>query len=345
MKSFLFLQKKVAPEMHELLLKRYELLKTVKHVQPVGRRVLSIALGMTERVLRAEVNDLKNLNLLIFTTAGMTLSPEGESIFGQLNDMMKFLSGTIELEQQLKAKFGLKDVIVVSGNSDKSELVKDDLGYAGALKLQEVFTKDAIIAMTGGSTLAKIADLMPNVPKVKYPKNLTFVPARGGFGMGTQLQANSICEKISQKTGGTSRELYLPEQLSEASFQSLLEEPSIAETVQILKSANIVVHGVGDALTMANKRKSSSEVIEKLKGSNAVGEVLGHYFNESGQVVYKIQKIGIQFEDLKNTNTVLTIAGGTSKAKAIAAFIKSIAIKPILITDEAAAIKLLKIKG
>ncbi|MDF2557583.1 MAG: hypothetical protein K0R71_1411 [Bacillales bacterium] len=344
MKSFLLLQKKVVPEMHELLLKRYELLKTIKHAQPVGRRNLSVALGMTERVLRAEVNDLKDLNLLIFTTAGMTLSPEGEALFDELTDMMKFLSGTMELEQQLKAKFGLKEVIVVSGNSDKSALVKDDLGYAGASKLQELFTKDAIIALTGGSTLAKLADVLPEEPKVKYPKNLTFVPARGGFGIGTRLQANTICEKISNKTNGTNRELYLPEQLSDSSLQSLMEEPSIAETVEILKSATIVVHGVGDAITMANKRKSPPEIIEKLKSSNAVGEVLGHYFDESGQIVFKIQTIGIQFEDLKNTDTVLTIAGGASKAKAIAAFIKSTPIKPILVTDESAAAKLLKIK-
>lgn len=345
MKSFLLLQKKIVPEMLDLLLKRYELLKTIKHVQPVGRRNLSMALGMTERVLRAEVNDLKDLNLLTFTTAGMTLSLEGEALFDQLADMMKFLTGTIELEQQLKAKFGLKDVIVVSGNSDKSALVKDDLGYAGAAKLQELFTKDAIIAITGGSTLAKVSDVMPDEPKVKYPKNLTFVPARGGFGLGTRLQATTICEKISQKTKGINRELYLPEQLSDASLQSLLDEPSIAETVKILKSASIVVHGVGDALTMAYKRKSPPEIIEKLKNSNAVGEVFGHYFDEMGQIVYKIQTIGIQFEDLKNTSTVLTIAGGSSKAKAIAAFIKSIPNKPVLVTDEAAATKLLKIKN
>lgn len=344
MKSFLLLQKKVVPEMNELLQKRYNLLKMIKHVQPVGRRNLSVAIGLTERVLRAEVNELKDLNLLTFTTAGMTLSPEGEALFDQLAEMMKFLSGTIELENQLKAKFGLKDVVVVSGNSDKSTFVKDDLGYAGASKLHELFSKDAVIAMTGGSTLAKLADVIPDDPKVKYPKNLTFVPARGGFGMGTHYQANSICEKISQKTNGSNRELYLPEQLSEASLQTLLEEPNIAETVQLLKSATIVVHGVGDAITMANKRKSSPEIIEKLKGLNAVGEVLGHYFDESGKIVFKIQTIGIQFDDLKNTNTVLTVAGGSSKAKAIAAFIKSTPIKPILVTDEAAATKLLKIK-
>ena len=345
MKSFLFLQKKVVPEMHGLLVKRYELLKAIKHIQPVGRRNLSMAFGMTERVLRAEVNDLKDLNLLNFTTAGMTLSPEGEAIYDHFTEMMKHLTGTIELERQVKMKFGLKDVVIISGNSDKSILVKDDLGFAGASKLQELLTKDAIIAMTGGSTLAKIADVMPNDPKIKYPKNITFVPARGGFGKGTQLQANTICEKMAHKTGGTNRELYLPEQLSDASLQSLMEEPQIKGTVQILKLSNIIVHGVGDATTMANRRKSSSEIMDKLKNANAVGEVLGHYFDESGKIVHKIQTIGIQLEDLKNIPTVLTIAGGATKAKAIGAFIKTTSVKPILVTDEAAATRLLKIKN
>ena len=104
----------------------------------------------------------------------------------------------------------------------------------------------------------------------------------------------------------------------------------------------MVLHGIGDAITMAERRKTSPEIIIKLKDSHAVGEAFGYYFNEHGEVVHKVQTIGLQLEDLANVTHVIAVAGGASKAKALRAYMKQAPTSTILITDEGAAKELLQ---
>ncbi len=56
---------------------------------------------------------------------------------------------------------------------------------------------------------------------------------------------------------------------------------------------------------------------------HAVGEAFGYYFNEEGEVVHKVPTIGLQLEDLSHIEHVIAVAGGSSKAKAIRAYMKS----------------------
>ena len=54
---------------------------------------------------------------------------------------------------------------------------------------------------------------------------------------------------MANKTGGNYRALYVPEQLSRETYNSLLQEPSIQEEVLTLISRpNCVVHSIGRAL-------------------------------------------------------------------------------------------------
>ena len=66
---------------------RMQILQYIRLMQPIGRRNLSASLGMTERVLRSEVQVLKEQNLVHVASSGMTLTEEGtafSSCFGRL---------------------------------------------------------------------------------------------------------------------------------------------------------------------------------------------------------------------------------------------------------------------
>lgn len=336
------LQKRIVPEMPNLLMKRYELLRAIKQSQPVGRKNLMSLLNKTERILRSEVGDLKELGLLVFTTSGMYLSKDGEEILEQLSDFVSVITGVTKLQDELKEKFSLEDVIVVYGDVDKSPLTKTDLCIAASKKIQGILKGNDIVSVAGGTTLQKVAQLMPDNVEVNYPKNLMFIPSRGGLGTKPSLQATTICELMAKKTSGINRPLYLPEQLSKESVDSLMLDPNIVQMLELMKSANVVIHSVGEALDMATNRESSVEVLEKLKNEKAVGETLGCYFDRNGKVVHRLQTIGIQFEDIDSNKKVVTIAGGSSKGEAVSAFLKVSKIKPILIIDEAVAINILK---
>jgi central glycolytic genes regulator len=338
MPSLIEAQKKLLPDLLEIMQKRYRILHSISLMQPVGRRVLSNSLGISERVLRSEVQFLKEQNLLTISSVGMSLTQEGSELLHTLEDVMREVLGLKGLEAKLKDKLHIEEVIVVAGDSDLSPWVKKEMGRACVTCMKERLTNGDIVAVTGGTTLAAVAEMMTPDPKQNH---ILFVPARGGLGEDVKNQANTICAKMAEKALGNYRLLHVPDHLSREAYESLIEEPSVKEVLELIKSCRMVVHGIGDAITMAERRKTSKEDMEKIKARHAVAEAFGYYFNEAGEVVHKVKTVGIQLEDLPRVEHVIAVAGGSSKAKAIQAYMKR-APHSILITDEGAAKALLR---
>ncbi|MEH7479513.1 sugar-binding domain-containing protein [Neobacillus drentensis] len=339
MQSLIDIQKRLLPDLLQVLQKRYSILRYIGFMQPVGRRSLAVSLGYTERVLRGEVDFLREQNLIYTNNVGMSLTPEGKNLLEDLEGFMRELKGIDVMELELKHKLGIKKVVIVPGDSDESPMVKGELGKASAICMKKLLSGKNIIAVTGGSTMAAIAErLSPELTQ----KELLFVPARGGVGEDVQNQANTICSIMSRNTQSKHRVFYVPDQVSTDIYESLIKEPDIHEVLKLIKSASMVLHGIGDAITMAERRKTNPEILSMLESSKAVGEAFGYYFNEQGEIVHKVLTIGLQLEDLVGIPNVIAVAGGNSKAKAIKAYLKQAPASTILITDEGAARKLLK---
>jgi central glycolytic genes regulator len=173
-------------------------------------------------------------------------------------------------------------------------------------------------------------------------KEILFVPARGGIGEDVQNQANTVSSIMSKNTHSKHRVFYVPDQVSPEIYESLLKEPDIHEVIQLIQSASMVLHGIGDAITMAKRRKTPPEEMNKIEGGKAVSEAFGYYFNEEGGIVHKALTIGLQLNDLARIPNVIAVAGGSSKAKAIKSYMKQAPSSTILITDEGSARMLLK---
>jgi central glycolytic genes regulator len=334
MQSIIDLQKRLLPDLLQVLHKRYSILRSIGYMQPVGRRSLAASLGLTERVLRSEVDFLKDQNLLTINNVGMSLTSEGKNLLEDLECLMRKLKGIDVMELELKHQLGIKKVVIVPGDSDLSPMVKSDLGKACANWMKNLLSGENIIAVTGGSTMAAVAEgLTPEYGQ----KELLFVPARGGIGEDVHNQANTICSIMAQNTLSKYRVFYVPDQVSTEIYESLIKDPGIHEILNLINSASIVLHGIGDAITMAKRRKTSPEVMELLKMDHAVGEAFGYYFNEAGDIVHKVTTIGMQLEDLKKIPNIIAVAGGASKAKAIKAYMKQAPAETVLITDEGVA--------
>lgn len=340
MHSLLKIQKKIVPDLIAVMQKRYQILRSIRLTEPVGRRTLAEMLGMTERVLRTEAEFLKNSKLIDVKTAGMTVTESGHVLLLELEEMMQEMSGIRELEHSLEKLLGLTDVIIIPGDSDETPLVKEELGKACAHHLKSCLALENIIAVTGGTTMASTAEMLS--PEMGEGRKLLFVPARGGIGEDVKNQANVICATMGERTGGVHRVLYVPDQVGREAYESLMREPTIIEVFSMIKSANIVLHGIGDAITMAKRRRTSEAGMKEIIEKNAVGEAFGYYFNEKGEIVHKVPTIGLQHSDLQNIPHIIAVAGGKSKAKAIKAYMKSAPASTLLVTDEGAARELLK---
>lgn len=331
------IQKRLLPDLTEVLKKRYTILHHISSTGVVGRRALATHLDLTERVLRAEVDFLKEQGLLITESSGMKLSDSGRKLLEDMEPIVKELLGLSYLEDALRERFSLKQVIIVPGDSDQSELAKKELGRVGAAELRKYASKDDVVAVAGGSTLAEVANFL--TPAAHMKGNL-FVPARGGLGESVELQANSIASIMAKKTGGQYRLLHVPDHLGEEAYVSLMQDPNILEVVEVIRSARIVVHGIGDAMVMAQRRKVDRQTIAELKAEGALAEAFGYYFDREGKVVHKMPTVGLRLEDIQKTEVVIAVAGGKSKGEAIAAVMK-FGHEDVLVTDEAAAVELM----
>ena len=80
MNRLLEAQKKLLPDLLTVMQKRYDILQYIRLAEPIGRRSLATSLGLSERILRAEVQFLKEQNLLDVKTSGMMLTSEGHAL-------------------------------------------------------------------------------------------------------------------------------------------------------------------------------------------------------------------------------------------------------------------------
>lgn len=338
MKNMISIQKQLLPDMIDVLKKRYAILHHIMLSGVIGRRRLASSVDLTERVLRSEVEFLKQQELIEIESAGMKVTPSGKLLLEQMSPIIKDLFGLTELEERIRDYFQLKQVVIVPGDSDQSPLTKIDLGRAGAKALREVVTIGDIIAVTGGSTMAEVANRLTNSPQFK---DNVFVPARGGLGERVELQANTIASNMAQRTGGQYRLLHVPDHISGEAYQSLIQEPNIQEIIGVIRNARIVVHGIGDAIIMAKRRKADASTIASLQADGALAESFGYYFDRNGKVVHQIPTVGLRLEDIQRKQSVIGVAGGKSKGEAIASILR-FGQSDIIVIDEAAAQEMLR---
>ena len=322
------------PEIDALFQKRFRILQTLATFGPVGRRALAEQLHMTERDVRNEITILSEQQLISVQKKGMICSQTGYVVLEQLSELYRELSGIVAKEQQLAQKFGISRVVIVSGDVESDITVKQQLGKEAAQILLKMAQSKDKVAVTGGSSVASIRDyLVPNT----VLSEVEFLAARGGMGDEMTFQANTIVAKFAKKTGATYRTLFLPEHLSAQAHEAMKQEPIIQEMIAHYEQVNIVVHGIGAANEMAQRRNSSPLEQQALDEKGAVGEAFGYYFNEQGDIVHHIRTIGIQLEQVNQARHVLAIAAGHNKAMAIQAYFKNAAAQTVLITDEKTA--------
>lgn len=341
MRNLLEIQEQLLPDLMDTLKRRYSILYQIKLSGIVGRRTLASSLSMTERVLRAETDLLKAQGLIEIETLGMRISGLGVRLLEDLEPIMNELLGLVELEEKIRQAYGLRKVVIIPGDSESSPEVKRELGRAGARTLLGFVKNGDTIAVTGGSTLAEVAEQMPTLPNGESLTDTWFVPARGGLGESMEIQANTIASKMAKRVGAEYRLLHVPDLLSEDAYQSLVQDQHIQEIVDVIRRCRVIIHGIGDAMEMAKRRKLDEGSIQSLQADGAIAESFGYYFSEDGEVVHKMLTLGLRLEDIMRTETIIGIAGGQGKGKAIHAVLK-FGHENILVTDEAAALEIEK---
>lgn len=335
----LAIQNSIVPEMSILITKRYNLLKSLKNHQPIGRRMLASKIGMTERVLRSEVEILKDLGLIRIESSGMRLSKAGEKLLVDTEELIYNMKGLKDLGNQLKEKMGIRKVSLVEGDSDDDDIIIKDMGKKASLIINSLIEDDMKIGIMGGTTMACVADEMEYSRKVR---NIMVVPGRGGLGEKLEIQSNTIAAKLAHKLNAEYKLLHVPDNIQPELLEALKETPQIKSVLDEIKEIDMIVFGVGTAMEMAERRGMSELKKDELKIKNAVAEALGYYFDNNGIPIMHTDSVGIDLKDINSIKHVICIASGKNKAEAIYAFSKYYK-DYILVTDEETAKEILKL--
>jgi central glycolytic genes regulator len=338
MDNIVNLLRKITPEMLDLLEKRYAILKNIYFYQPIGRRLLAAHMDIGERVVRKELDFLKEQNLINITPAGMELEVEGIQLIEELQSFIHKVKGLHELEARIRDILNIDEVYIANGDSDTDLSVKKDMGRIAASIIRQRMKDVSIIAVSGGSTIAEVAEQMP---VIHIKNDIEVVPARGGLGEIAEYQANAIAAKLAGKMNSKYKLLYVPDNLSREALERIIREPPVEEVINKIREADILLFGIGRAEDMASRRKLSKDLVDLLKSKGAAAEALGFYFDSKGNLVYSSTSIGLSLENFSNIPVAVAVAGGTKKAEAIVAA-NQFRRKTILVTDEGAAKEIIK---
>lgn len=333
MDKWLAVSQKLVPDLMTELTSRLDLLYALSILEPVGRRTLSQHLGCSERAVRSDIAVLRQAGLLDVTSGGMVITPIGRSVLEESRELYSLLKGQQRLAESIRDAFGLVEVMVVAGDADISSATKEELGRQAGQLLLSLVKPNSVLTVSGGTTLAVLAEVLPNQRTVA---ELTIVPARGGLGEALEIQANTVAARLAAKLGAYYRPLYAPENLSSSTVKVLAQEPQIKEVVELVRGADLCLHGIGDAITMARRRRSTAAVLDKLQQAGAQAELFGYYLNEEAEIVHIVPSLGLHLEDLRHIDKVIAVAGGRSKASAIVAVMR-LGYHTHLVIDETAA--------
>lgn len=252
-----------------------------------------------------------------------------------------------DLNNQLGKKLcdltGLLDVIIVPSLKTQSDLIKRNIGLAGAEYLSKIINPGDIIGLGWGKTLS---EMIRSLPRRDIP-NTYVVPMLGGIGrVEPDLQVNNLAMLLSLKIGATPLSLYAPAMVeTEALFKSMLE--SAASVIDYWDKISIALVGIGvpgpDAVSdhLYREYKSYIERVD-MQTLGAVGDIGMHFYDIEGNEIETktIFKISMDLEKIKKVPTVIGMAGGLQKLKAIQGAINGHIID-VLITDEYVAQELL----
>ena len=333
---------KLLPEFTQMFKMRYMILQQILQKGPVGRRALVQELGLSERTVRTEVEQLDKQGLIHISTKGMSISKLGEEILSSLYMSYHQLDELSRLEEEIVKQLGLKKAIIVKGHLGKNESVESGVGIAFGSLLEELLTEESTLAITGGTTIAKMVDDMPRM--AQHFDNLHVLPARGSVGERVELHANTIAVKLAEKIGAKYEVLTIPDNLSNQSIHFIKNEPQIQKILQKLAETDMIIFGIGNAMKMAKHRKEEPELLDLLKENEAVSESFRYYFNANGEVVYASEVIGVSPTMAKKIPYRIAVAGGKEKASAILAT-KALLEDGYLILDEEAARAIIAILG
>ncbi len=245
----------------------------------------------------------------------------------------------VQLEDQLCTRFGLAHCEVAPDLGEEGIPFRA-LGLAGAAFLRREIERGdhPVIGLGHGRTLSAAVAQLPRFEA----KGVDFVSLLGGLTRNYAANPHDVMHSLAEKTGSSAYVLPVPFFAnSESDRAILLAQPGVREIFDLSSRATLKLVGMGTVTAGAQLVASGMiepHEIAEIHAGGAIGEMMGHFFDESGSVLETTLSARTLSVDLSGTGNdgIVVIAGGAEKVRAIRAVLNSGRLTG-LITDEATA--------
>jgi len=246
-----------------------------------------------------------------------------------------------ELEDRLKAVFGLKDVIVIPSVPESSSSPLNALGTAAADFLLNHLRDGDVLAITAGTTVQAVVQAI----ETTRPYKIEVVPVLGSIQGQIESDMNYLAMNLGERLGAKAYQLHAPAFVDTREHgETLRSMGPVKEILDIARRASIALVGIGtvdaDVSRFVQFTALSAEDLKYIaEDYGGVGEIGAYVYDIEGQPCaskYADRVIGLTLAEIQKIPFRIGVAATAAKALPIYGALRG-GYLHALITDEAAA--------
>lgn len=253
----------------------------------------------------------------------------------------------LENENQLKEKFGLKEVKITLSFQENDKILLKRVAQVAASYLRNRLDPYSNLGVAYGKTIFEIIHYL--TPK-KIP-GLRVIQIMGGYGkLKGDVMAVELARRIAENFDGQVVYLMAPAfAKDQATRDAILSNEGVFKVLDMSRKVDIALVGIGGVSktsTLLDTGDLYDYEIEELRKKKVVGNICGNFYNETGVIIETLadkRRISISLQDLQKIPLVIGVAGGKNKFLPILGALNGRFIQA-LITDDLTASQLISHK-
>jgi DNA-binding transcriptional regulator LsrR (DeoR family) len=246
-----------------------------------------------------------------------------------------------ELEDRLKAVFGLQEAMVIPALADASSSPLNALGNVAAEFLLEHLRDGDVLGIGGG---AAVHAIMQSLAPAR-PYQVEVVPLLGAVQGEITHDVNYLAAHMAELLGAKAYQLHAPAFVdTPEQSETLRSMGPVKEILDIARRANVALVGVGTVDAEVSRfvqftALSAADMKHIAEDCGGVGDINAFVYNVEGHACaqeYADRVVGLNLAELKNIPYRIGVAATAAKALPLYGALRG-GYLHVLITDEAAA--------
>lgn len=246
-----------------------------------------------------------------------------------------------DLEDRLKAVFGLQDAIVIPTSGNTSSSLLSALGTVAADFLLERIRDGDVLAITPGTTVQAVVQSIDT----SRTYQIDVVPILGAIQGEIESDMNFLAAHMADRLNANAYRLHAPAFVDTAEHAEIVRNVApVKKILDIARRADCVLLGIGtvdpDESRFVEFTALSAEDLNYIaEGCGGVGEISAHVYDIEGRPCakeYAERVIGLTLDEIKEIPYRVGVAASAKKVLPIYGALRG-GYLHALITDEVAA--------